>query len=545
MYFVLLKSIFKNSFRSGGGAAGKKKGAQLSSLAGMLLSGAIFGALFVMMTVLIGPAYVKAGARADFLCTIFFSAQIIVLLFGTVVMVNILYFSSDAEMLLSLPVRPVTVFAAKLTYVYVTELTLSAFTCLVAGVAFGIVGAFGPLYYLLLLPATLVVPLLPLLLSAVLCIPILYAVSFFRGKSLLTTILLVVLFGGFLYFYMSFAMNMGYAAEGEIDPDSYIQSVRFFSNILPNASLALLTTGASANVPADVGIVLGFNIGFLAAALGLAVPAYGRGMSSQLEEHRSASNKAAVYAKNSAFMTLLKKDVKEILRNPGFAFYCVIQFIMAPILMLFISGTISGVESDSAGAEELLRVVSTAGHMLFVAMMTMGMNYTAITAISREGANFNMAKNLPAPFAFQVRVKVRLSDAVACIGLTLAAALMLASGDDVLQTLLFFGFCLISANAMNHMLVYADAKNPRLNWENIMTTLRNNKIAFLSLGIAMLLGVPLITGYVLISLSTDGALFYVLFSVFWAVLYGAAILFNALSRKRLYNNIERMIADCE
>lgn len=161
----------------------------------MFVSGAIFGILFVFYTVLLGPYFHREGLDAEFLTMLFLATQIVILLFGTIFMVNVMFFSKDAEFMLYLPIKPVTVFAAKFLYVYLSELTLSVFVLGISGTAFGIVCGLPFYYYLMLIAATLLVPSVPLIISALLCVPIMFFISFFKNKSVIGIIFLIVIFG--------------------------------------------------------------------------------------------------------------------------------------------------------------------------------------------------------------------------------------------------------------------------------------------------------------------------------------------------------------
>lgn len=535
---VLVKSIFLNAFRG----EGKKRKGQLNGLLGMLISGGIFGLLFMGMTIFMGPIFNTQGLQAEFLTMIFLASQVIVLLFGTIVMVNIMFFSKDAEMMLYLPIKPITIFAAKIIYVYLTELMLAAFVIAVTGVTFGIICGFSVFYYLLLIVAILITPMVPLIISAILTVPIMYLISFLKNKSIITTIMLVGVFGTFMYFYMGFFGNLNNIDEENLVlPAQQIKTA--MSYMYPNISLAKIITFSSTHYLLDVLIVLIATFGLLLISLLIASFTYRRGMAAQLEESRSKNSGKIKYEQNSALKSFLIKETRELIRNPGLAFYCFFQVIIAPIMVAFYGTMMFGGGDEG---EILSQSLSTGMGFFFVIIMVLGINYTALSSISREGVNFNMSKSLPAPYSFQIRAKMILADLVMAAGIILSLIVMIfVVKADILQSILFAGFAFILGNAFNNFLIYQDAKNPKLDWESITVALKNSKQAFISILLSMAVGIPFLVSYIIIFEALTANLFNIFIIVFWLVFYGVAILLNILFRKILNNNVERLIAQHE
>jgi ABC-2 type transport system permease protein len=531
---TLIKAIFLNSFRGEGG----NKRERINNLLGMLISGGVFAVLFAVMTVFMGPIFAAQGLAAEFLAMIFTASQVIVLIFGTVVLINVMFFSKDAEMLLYLPLKPVTIFSAKIIYVYLTELALSAFMVAVIGTVFGIVCGFAAGYYPLLLLSLPVVPMVPLIIAALLSVPLMYIISFFKNKSVMSSLLLVAIFGIFMYFYMSFFGRLSNIEEGTFTlPAEQIKNSMKY--MLPNIALARIVTLSSASYLIDILYVLAFTVGLFFIALLISSFTFRRGMANQLEESRSVSKGGLKFESNSVFKSILIKDAIEIIRNPGLAFYCLFQIIVAPILMVFYSSLL--VNGDEIMSEQMFTGIG----YLFTVLMVIGVNYTAMSSISREGANFYMMKTLPIPYSLQIKAKVRLADIVTLSGIVLCCAVMiLLMNSEILSVILFFGFAVILSGAFNSFLVYLDAKSPKLNWESIAAALKNNKNSFISMGISMAIGLPLFIGNIIIN-ELPQNLQLPFYAGYWLLFYAVAIIMNVAFKKMLANNAERLILQQE
>lgn len=529
---ILVKSIFLNSFRG----EGKKKKGQVSTLAGILISGGVFGILFAFLAAFMGPVFAEQGLKAEFLTMIFLASQIIILLFGTVVMVNIMFFSKDAEMLLYMPIKPSAIFAAKMIYVYLTELALAGFVVAVTGITFGIVVGFSVPYYLMLIPAVLIVPMLPLIIAALISVPIMYVISYFKNKSILATVMLVAIFGVFMYFYLNFFGNIGNHIEGDINlPTEQIKAA--MSYMIPNISLARIVTLTSADYLTDIVIVLGFSAGLFIITLLLSSFTFRRGMASQLEEARSAFKGELKFEKNSLMKTLLLKDLKEIIRNPGLAFYALFPIVIAPIFVVFYGSMLS-----STADEIITPVMNTGMSFFFTMLMVLGINFVSMSAISREGVNFNMSKTLPVPYSLQIRAKLFLSNIVSATGIIMTFFTMVfVLQADLIHCILFAGFALIMGGAFNSMLIYFDAKNPKLEWDSVVMALKNSKSSLISMFLSMGIGMVLFIGFILIPILIPQNLLILAYGIFWAIFYALAIIMYISFKKMLENNAERLI----
>lgn len=542
---TLTKSLFLNSFRGGNG---KKKIGISTNLIGMAVAGGIFGIMFVVMTVFLGPILHENNLDAEFVTMLYIVAQIIVLLFGTVMLISIMFFSKDAEFLLSLPLKTNHIFIAKIFYVYITELAFAAFIVGVSGITYGIMASLGFSYYVMLLLSILFVPILPLLLSALVSIPVMYVVSFLKGKAVFTTVAFVVIFGVLMYFYMNmFNFIDDGSGDTVIDISGQLAAIKQSMSVMyPNISMARIVTLQSANYLFDGGVVAVFSAGLLLLTLAVTTFTFKRGMSTQLESGgNSASGDKIEFEESSTYKTILTKELREIIRSPGLAFYCIYQTVIAPLIIYFYSKMLTG---DSMDSPEISGLLSTAMSFFIMILLVGGVNYTALSSVSREGQNFYMAKTLPVPFKFQLTIKIRLSDIVTLISIIACAVVFVIMGNpNFLQILMFSGFMMIYCNAINYRLTYADVKNPILDWDSITVALKNHKAIYMSMLISFLTALPLVGGYAAISVMLDAqpATQAIVFAAFWVVMYGFAILLNYFSRKRFNENVDTLIASFE
>ena len=119
-FSLLFSALFKNSFRFDKSKAKGQKKWTLILLYGIIALCCLpMLALVAFLLYNVGTLAVQANATVGFLTCIFGITQVITLMFGLATVLNTIYFSKDNEMLLAYPIKPQTIFAVKLAFVYI------------------------------------------------------------------------------------------------------------------------------------------------------------------------------------------------------------------------------------------------------------------------------------------------------------------------------------------------------------------------------------------------------------------------------------------
>ena len=550
-FLLLTKTLLKHTFK-----ADKSQGRSK----GMLAAYIILAACALPLLVLIAVAVFSLGSivgRADgegVLTVLITVCQFVVAIFGIPVILNSIYFSKDSEMLLALPFKASTVFCAKFFIAFFIEFATSAVLLLVAVVPFAL-GA--GVFSIALLLSFVIVPLLPMLLAALIAIPLMYVVSFFKSKGVITSILFVALFGFFFLAYYYLMMQLQFSAGAIFENlDEMIKGLLpafdgFARIMFPNKFLATSILNSDFGTAAlNFVYVLGINAALLAISVFVSSLVYRRSVSKQLENVKSQSGKQIEFASRGKIRTLISKDIKEIVRYPSLAFQCLMQLVFAPV-MVFVFGFMpssmpaeEGMEAAFSWAELLSENVSLTA-LIILCMFTFiifAMNYTSSTAISRENFNFYILKILPIPYKQMLEAKVILGFAVNEISLVVSlivTAILLQ--PPVLSLLLVFAALSILGYAFSCFQVLMDLMKPRLKWDNPSRGLKNAFSVYagmlLSLGVIVVLAV-LYLALTLIS-ATVGQY------VFWAVAFLALVAAAWLSRLALMKNADRRMEAIE
>ncbi len=536
--FSLVKAQFRQGFRVDSSNR-YSKSAKIGMIAAFIILGIIFIPMFTAAFWMAAKTLHGNGMDRSYFAMIFTLAQGIAFIFGTLMLVSTLFFSKDSEFLMTLPVRAHTVFVAKLLYVYVNELLFAGSIALLGGIVFGIVTS-GSVFYFLLLPlAVLLVPLLPLLLSSALIIPVMYFIGFLKGKTTLTVALMVVAFAAFFYFYMSFVGNAQSfdPSQGEIEISDELLLVfeklanAMFFNAALGDVLLLGDRALSGLLTVLVTYALAGSLAVLLASLG-----YKKGLSIQMEGGEEKM-KARTFTETGLKKALFFRELKSIMRTPNLAFYCIMPVVMAPLMTFFMQMTTTMEAEGMTAAEmaEMSKMIGAPLSIFFLLMFIAGMNYAALSAFTREGESFVLLKTFPVPYEEIVEAKANVGTLFYSIAIVVTLPFLIWQMQlSVLDAALVSGFVFIMGYGYTRLQVRLDLDKPSLHWDTLAHGLKNNHASLVSMFSAMGIGIALMVVMMVKNMMLEGTQFLWVFDLLlWVLMYAGAILFAYLASRKL------------
>ena len=557
-YNTILRLLIRNMLRPGGDK--KRSGYVIGAYVGIGLFCAVIAAGMVLMTYTMTAQFDAMGLIDELVTLLLGLGCLVVLFFGLVSMLSVLYFSRDTEFFLSLPVKPSVVYMAKLTLVYLSELVIAALLLIPSLITVGVTARLGALYYIAMFFGVLTVPCLPLLLASIIAIPLMYVVSFFRNRGALTSIVLILLFALFFggYYFLFFYATDG-AEGGNVDWEQVAASMRAAMVGIANGLYPLYALAKFANTTAYAGMSTGLSVclnlliyvASIGALIGITVfvsgTVYRRGAAGQLESARTAVKANTGYVAGGAVRSLIKKEWRELMRTPAFAFQSLSGILLCPIVMLFMGLSLrSGNAAGTAGEPMTPSAVYVMNNMQYfiylgmICIMGVGMNLGASTCISREGQNFYFCKMIPVPPETQVRAKTYLylliSAVPVCIGLVISAVLQF----DILMLLLSLGFLALYDYGYVHFTILFDLYRPKLVWATPNEAVKNNRSAVVPMFINIGVSFVIILGPILLMALLPEP--WVGMLVGWLLLYAIAVTAAIVFRRALYRNAARLYA---
>ena len=167
-YLALIKLLLTQQFRYKP-LADKKKRA--GTIALFVVVGVCLLPTFAIFAVGLFAIGTIVGLDEGVVSLVILMCQGVVLVFGTLTSMSVIFNGKDAEKMLCLPIPSTTVFLAKVTVAYIGETITSALTALMFLLPFGLGAGAGAGYFLMLLPALLLMPVLPTLLGIIVSMP--------------------------------------------------------------------------------------------------------------------------------------------------------------------------------------------------------------------------------------------------------------------------------------------------------------------------------------------------------------------------------------
>lgn len=418
---------------------------------------------------------------------------LIVLIFGVFYIIGTLFLAKDTEFLASLPIPQGNVFMSKFVMVLLGEYPFAFFLMLPPVIIYGIGTQQGVLYYILAVLCTLLLPFLPLVISAFLALLLMNIVSRSRRRDLITiigSILLMVLFIGGQNFLMSripenqedFLIALLQSSDKIID---------FLGRVFPPSIwiTRALSSGGMESVINLIYLVV-ISVAALLVVYFLASFIYQRGATAQLET-RSASGKTKLtYKKSSQVFTIFKNEWLILLRTPIYALNSLIVVFMAPLLMLI--PLFGGNFANDPDLQFIYQLIGKSESQAILMLVLSGIitafvliNPAVSTTFSREGKNFWILKNIPVKPEIQVYGKLLAGYSISFFAAFITIVISIITFKiNLFMAIMILILCSLALIPVSSVGLYLDLVRPKLDWNNPQEAIKQNMNSV----IAMLIG---------------------------------------------------------
>ncbi len=503
----------------------------LSLLMVIIISIFMVLALFVVKSVLYIPVNVY------FLIFILLFTQVLSIISTTNGLIVDLYISKDNQILLSLPVKNDEVFVSKLMVYFAHDFFKNLFFLIPLLISFGFINQMPWYYYLNILPMAIALPLIAVLVSSLLSIPIILLKHFFAGKN--TLLLISSLTVVFLSFY--------YLTNVVSDIPTPIRIVPLYNRFISNISIFMQSSAKyssiygligkllfNINVAENYGIVLAVCLTLVFLVFAVSRPLYFRLTSKSLE---SASNKAHYlkYIPNqSIFRTFLRKEwliakrsINELLSNYG-------MLLIYPFVLYTLNYIYMGIPRISLGNS--LVIVFDLMISLFIITSS---NSASASAITLEGYEFVLLKTAPSKTHQVAWAKITINFLFSSLIIILSfimfrLALKVFPGDDLWPMMI-----VILILNTSHILwsLQIDILNPKLSDYAATGSLSNNSNITKSVTIGFILSLVFSVMFGLFS--------FFLGSIAWLLIIIIAVLFLVFRIVTFYYFLNAYFIDIE
>ncbi len=475
-----------------------------------ILALSIFAVVGIMIPVAVGSGYftylmtdsLTLVDHTDFgLLVMYHLIGIFTMVFGINVIFNELYFSTDIDRLLPLPLRGREIAGAKFSAAYRMENIMQFIIILSCTIGFG-VSVRMPLWkWPIAILMGFSLSLVPMLYCAIIGILLMAFTRVVRSKDTVRRISVI-------FMLVVFALaGLALASLKDLDVYDWIQSaaaqdIPFLNvmNVVFYQNVLLLDFLNGGNVFAILLYVV-LHLAVLGIFLLVADRFYINSVSRLGEGTHRAKNKTVhmdrSLKKSSPFRSYMRKEWRILRRTPVFFTNCVLITLIWPVFVVIVAA-LTGTSMAPAALHERIGDGDT-GFALGVMIAAVaaplvmgGMNSLGSNAFSREGKHFEVIQFLPLSIRDQWNAKAAVSILVCFLG-TAPFFLFFGiyAGVPVLQVVLHVLLTAAGSVAVTYMGMLMDSVNPKLVWEDALSALRENYNTFFGMAIAIVIAAVL------------------------------------------------------
>lgn len=422
-------------------------------------------------------------------------------IFSFSVVLNELYFTSDIENLLPLPIRARQIVGAKVASIFCAESLVQLLV-----IFFSVVGFFFALglpfkNFLLGILGMVTLPIIPIIYCSIISLLIMSFTRLIKNKETIRKVglgfvlVILMLFVYFLGALQNFDLEL--YIEGFVNGDQTFLHV--MRGILPHINLFIdtLVTGSVSSLFLYILV----NIGFIVILLGLADVCYFKGViglsSKDTATKKSSSNILKNIKVEEPTNSYFKKEVRTLFRTPSYFLNCILINFIWPIFVY----VICKLKFPDLTLSELKNLVTSTDNntLIIIFMFVIGvsillpaLNSIASSSFSREGKNFYFMKYIPMDYSSQVYVKLLVSFIIAFIGVNVFSLIFyLVIGLKVSISFIFLIISFLAVLFICSLGIIIDSINPKLVWDDELNALRENSNNFIVMGISIFMFIVL------------------------------------------------------
>ncbi len=386
-----------------------------------------------------------------------------------------LYASKDNAILLSFPAKHDEVFISKLLVFYINEFLKNLAFLIPMLIAFGVISRLSIWYYLNILSMVFILPMLPVLLAAIVSIPIMYIRQFFQNKNVATVALLIVA-GVFVFLAISSLLN-------QIPVP--IRLVALYNKFITSITLFMQSSAQYASIYAVIGrllfgikvainylILMGVLLSSVLAVFFISRPLFFNLASHTTEYAVTKKHKGINHVGKNLFWTFVRKEFTISIRNSNAMISNYVLLILFPFIVYVLNYIYIGIDRSSFG-NKLVIAFDIAISLLLVTAS----NTASATAISVEGAEFVLLKTAPSDTKKMAWAKVAFNMVASTFIIFIIFVLFQLSLPQFSALDIWLMFAVVILVNAGHILwsFQIDLMNPKLSDFAATASLSNNE----------------------------------------------------------------------
>lgn len=424
---------------------------------------------------------------------------------------NVLYFSKDLKILLRMPINAIDIVHSKLLKIITSEYEMELIMLGIPMIVYGIIEKLSVLYFLYIPIILIIVPIIPISITALIVALIMRITNKLKNKSkaMYVTIIISFFVVNFILFFLG---GNGFSAKV------------FENAILQENGLAILIANKLKLIIPIMNTLLNYNnidgiknillyslISFDSYIISILLisPIYLNGVIGTIINgdkkilKKKIDLKLIDFKQKTPKKSYLIKEYKIIRRSPIFFIQCLLMPILFSISVLIIAlfmVAFTRIFGYNIIKEITLRVNQSwgTGAFLSISQIFYMLNFTSIIAISKEEKWAILCKYLPIKLSRQINMKLligKISNFIASIAVIFWYYVCTL---NLINTIFVLLICFELNIFGEKIKILIDLQNPKINWDNEYTMMKQNTNVMFELFYTMLIIIFLIgIGFIL------------------------------------------------
>lgn len=454
----------------------------------------IVGFISYIMT----EALIEAGAATAGLLAEIHIMSALSMVFGILVIFNILFFSSDREHLVPLPFKSYELLAGKFLFSYMAESVMEFMILISMFIGFFCAAKLNIIGIISSIAGVILIPLLPLVYCGIISLIVFGLLKCIKNTKMINHMSTIVLLLFVILFLFSFK-NMG-----DITVENYINTLadntNLFSRVLNKIffTVPFLLQAIENNNIVSLIIYIALNIAVFALMLLLggifyqpclyAVGALG-------DSNKSKKAIGKISSERTPVTSYIIKEFKVLLRTKAYSGNCVFINLLWPAgLFLYITlnqnkeGFLKFVNAFNDGTANAHALVGIA--VVFLSFIACAMNSVASTSFTREGAHLSLVKYIPVSYRQQMHAKEIVSLIITYPPLLVTLIIFGLTFNIHPLMYLYYGVLILLCVIITTVIGLAlDSASPHSTWDDEYSALRGNLNTFFDMAVMMVMSV--------------------------------------------------------
>jgi len=405
---------------------------------------------------------------------VFFITQILSIISCTAGLTKSLYSSKDNAILLSMPTTDRELFLSKLVTFYIFEFVKGLYFIIPFFLAFGISTGANTVFYLLTIVSIVILPLLPVLIGAILSLPIKLTQKLFNRIPALKFVFIISVVAGVFFVLAEISQALPrplriLALYGRFVEDLlvFMGNVNVYSLLYSN----VINMFYSVNFWYNLLIFSAYLVGFAVLVVFVVMPFFFRIASNSSEKSIRTFKRSKNKTIKKTYLTFLKKEVLITVRDVDQMINNFLFIISLPFVMYILNQIFQAIQTNTLGNDLIIAI-----NILISLLLLTASNTASATALSKEGSEFGLMKTAPRRTANMAWAKITINFMVASLSI-IATSIVLGSILDLSALTTFLIFLLLLFVDGGHILwsFQIDLLNPKLREYATTGSLQDNK----------------------------------------------------------------------